>query len=483
MEPAPLPPRKEPASAGRTGSPRADGPSLDRLYSIRTDGSRRKLHPADVRGRFLTRRRVVFAALVAFYVVLPFLQVGGHPAVHLDIEARRFYLLGGVFDSRDVWRALFLLLGFSFALLFFTAWLGRAWCGWACPQTVFLEGIYRPIERLIDGPAAKRIKLDQAPLSLGKAARRVVKHALFLGVSLAVAHVALSLVVSAHSMVGMLREGPGAHPEAFAWTMGTAAVFYFNFAWFREQLCIAICPYGRLQSVLVDRDSLVIGYDVGRGEPRGRAEAGGGKAAGVGDCVDCNRCVVVCPTGIDIRAGLQLECIACAQCIDACDEIMDRLHRPRGLIRYDSSRALEGQGRKGVLRPRMIVYGALLLVALGGLVAATATRTAVELSVFRVRGAPYVLEEGRVRNAFELHVVNKASHPIRLVLSGESPGVTLVIPAPERALEPLESIRVPVFATMPDALFKRPFELELRARALGTGEVRKVQARFLGPIR
>ncbi len=463
------------------GKVRAEGPSLDRLYSIRTDGSRRKLHPADVRGRFVSRRRVGFALLVAFYVALPFLQVGGHPAVHLDIETRRFFLLGGVFDSRDVWRALFLGLGFSFALLFFTAWLGRAYCGWVCPQTVFLEGIYRPIERLIDGPAQRRRKLEPAPYTAGKIARRLVKHALFAAVSLTVAHVALSLVVSAHSMVGMLREGPGAHPEAFAWTMAVAAAFYFDFAWFREQLCIAICPYGRLQSVLIDRDSLVVGYDAGRGEPRRHAEAAGARPAGAGDCVDCHRCVVVCPTGIDIRAGLQLECIACAQCVDACDEIMDRLGRPRGLIRYDSPRALDGQGRSGSLRPRLVVYGVLLLAAFGGLVAATAGRKAVELSVFRVRGAPYVLEEGRVRNAFELHLVNKASHPIRVVISGDSPGVALVVPAPERALEPLEGIRVPVFASMPEAAFRRPFELELVARDLGTGEIRRVTARFLGP--
>ena len=465
------------------GAPTQDGPSPDRLYSIRTDGSRRKLHPADVRGRFLWRRRIVFALLLALYLALPLVRVGGHPAVYLDIEARRFFLLGGVFDSRDVWRALFLLLGFAFALLFFSAWLGRAWCGWACPQTVFLEGIYRPIERLIDGPAARRIRLDQAPCGAKKIARRLAKHALFAAVSLAVAHVALSLVVSAHSLVGLLRQGPGAHPEAFGWTMTVAAAFYLDFAWFREQLCIALCPYGRLQSVLIDRDSLTIGYDPARGEPRRHAEAGGARAAGAGDCVDCNRCVAVCPTGIDIRAGQQLECIACAQCIDACDEIMDRLGRPRGLVRYDSARALEGQGPTRVLRSRLIVYGALLASALGGLVAATVGRTAVELSVLRVRGAPYVLEEGRVRNAFELHLVNKASHAIRVAISGQHPGLSLVMPAPERALEPLESIRVPVFASMPERAFVRPFELELQARELGSGEVLHASARFLGPMR
>ena len=217
-----------------------EAPNLDRLYSINLDGSRNFLHPADVRGRFITWRRAMFAVLIVIYLALPILHVGGHPAVHLDIPDRKFYLFGAVYNSQDFWIVVFLVTGMAFSLLFFTAWLGRVWCGWACPQTVFLEGVYRPIERLIDGPRADRVRLMNAPWTAGKIARRVIKHLAFIAMSLLIAHVTLSLFVSWGSLLQMVRHSPGEHFEAFAWTMAIAFGFYFNFAWFREQLCIVI---------------------------------------------------------------------------------------------------------------------------------------------------------------------------------------------------------------------------------------------------
>jgi cytochrome c oxidase accessory protein FixG len=456
----------------------SDGPSLDRLYSIRSDGSRRFLHPADVRGRFITRRRLVFALLLAVYIALPLVQIGGHPAVQLNIEDRRFYLFGGVFNATDVWLVVFALLAFAFGLLFMTSWLGRAWCGWACPQTVFLEGIYRAVERLVDGPGEKRLRLDRAPWSASKVAQRIAKHAAFVAVSLLLAHVTLSLFVSGRSLVQMVRHDPREHLEAFSWTMAIAGALYFNFAWFREQLCIVMCPYGRLQSALVDKSSLVIGYDAGRGEPRGKA-----KAATRGDCVDCGRCVVVCPTGIDIRNGLQMECIACAQCIDACDDIMTKLGQPRGLIRYDSQRGLDGE-RAPARRPRLWAYGGLFAAALAALVLSTGEREPFEAALVRAPGAPFVVDEGgSVRNQFVLHVVNKSGAPARFDIVAPG-GFELVTPQASLELAPLESQRVPVFFVQPRSAFHGPFATAVTVRMRRSdGDVRerRAEARFLGP--
>lgn len=456
---------------------RAEGPSLNRLYSIRTDGSRRFLQPADVRGRFMRRRRVVFALLIAIYVALPLVHVGGHPAVQLDVAARRFYLFGAVFNATDVWMVVFAATAFAFGLLFMTAWLGRAWCGWACPQTVFLEGVYRRIERLIEGPGEKRARLDAAPWTAGKVTKRVLKHAAFLAVSFVLAHVTLSLFVSGRSLLDMVRRDPREHWEAFLWATGVTAALYFNFAWFREQLCIVICPYGRLQSALVDKSSLVIGYDAARGEPRGKATE-----ADRGDCVDCFRCVAVCPTGIDIRNGLQLECIACAQCVDACDEIMDKLKRPRGLVRYDSQRGLEGDRRKR-RRPRLYAYGALFAAALSALIVSTRERAPLEATLLRAPGAPYVLDGDKLRNQFAVHLVNKSPHPARFRLTAAGANAEFALPQADLALKPLESVRVPLFATMPRASFRGPTPITVTVTMTGDGRTveHRAEGRFLGP--
>ncbi len=284
--------------------------------SILSDGRRKKIVPADVRGRFDRARKIVFAALIALWIALPWVKINGAPAVFLDMDARRFFLFGMTFNAQDTWLLFFLLSGVGFGLVYLTALAGRAWCGWACPQTVFLEGVYRRIERLIEGPREKHLRRDSGPLTPGRVVRKIAKHAAFLVASVLIAHIVLAYFVSLPRELAMVRQSPGAHLEAFVWATAIAALLYGNFSWFREQLCVVLCPYGRLQSVLLDEDSLVVGYDATRGEPRGKK----GKAEG--DCVDCNRCVVVCPTGIDIRNGLQMDCVACTACIDACDDIM-----------------------------------------------------------------------------------------------------------------------------------------------------------------
>ncbi|MDQ8203615.1 cytochrome c oxidase accessory protein CcoG [Pelagicoccus sp. SDUM812003] len=378
-------------------------PNRDSLTAVNDDGSRFIIHPSDVSGRFTLARKVSAYALILVYAALPWVQIGGYPAVFLDTNAMRFHFFGMTFASQDLWLAFFLITGLGFGLFYVTALLGRIWCGWACPQTVFLEHVYRRIERFIEGDAIARRKLDSSPWGPRRIWKRGLKHAAFLGLSLLLAHMFMAYFVSVPGLWDMMREAPAENWKVFLFVFAFSGVLYFNFAWFREQLCIVICPYGRLQSALIDEHSMVIGYDEKRGEPRGKA-----KDEAAGDCIDCNRCVQVCPTGIDIRQGLQMECIGCSACIDACDTVMDKLKRDRGLIRYDSMEGLAGRKTR-YLRPRMILYTALLL--LGAVVLAFSLQGlgSASMTAWRTPGAPYFTNNELVRNQFMVRVTNKSN--------------------------------------------------------------------------
>ncbi|MGV3619614.1 MAG: cytochrome c oxidase accessory protein CcoG [Archangium sp.] len=439
------------------------------LGSMHADGSKVRLQPADVRGRFMNWRRAVFAALIAFYVAGPFIPVRGHPMIHLDVARRRFYFFGQTFNAQDFWLVLLLALVFVFALLLVTAWRGRVWCGWACPQSVFLEGVYRPIERLIDGSREQRLKLDAAPWSVTKLFKRVAKFVVFLIISAAIAHTATAIFVSPRELWLMINEGPAEHLEAFLLTVGFTALLQFNFWWFREQFCVVLCPYGRLQSVLHDKNTVTVGYREARGEPRGKL----GKAQG--DCVDCNRCVVVCPTGIDIRRGLQMECLACTACIDACDEVMDKIHKPRGLISFMAQRE-----PARALRPRTVVYAGLLLISTLTLFTSLALRTAFEANVVRARGAmPFVVNGDRVTNAFEVHLFNKQPEVANFTLKVDATDAEVVVGTPTIHLASLEDARIPVAISLPRSRVNTSFTVEVTD--LTSGATKRLPMRLLGP--
>ena len=451
-------------------------PSLESVTTINEDGSRRFIHPSTASGRF-TRWRTLFAiALTAIYVALPWIQINGNPALFLDIAHRQFHYFGLTFVGQDVWVGFFVLSGLGFCLFYVTALLGRVWCGWACPQTVFLD-FARRIERWCEGDAPARRELDNAPWTFDKTVRRAAKHTIYVLFALLLAHVLLSYFVSLPHLYTMMTKAPGENWGSFGFVFLIAAALWFDLAWFREQFCIVLCPYGRLQSALIDSDSVVVGYDKTRGEPRGRKGT-----SGAGDCVDCTRCVQVCPTGIDIRQGLQMECIGCAACIDACDTVMAKLERKPGLIRYDSRHGFEGK-RTRWLRPRILLYTGLAVLGAIALTIETSSLKPATVSLTRVTGIPYIVESGVVRNQFLVRVLNKRNTPVAFKLDILDAPQSLRWKGAESGINvaPLgEEIRT-VVVTLPRTDLKA--EIPLRFRVVSDkGTVIEKTGTFLGPI-
>jgi cytochrome c oxidase accessory protein FixG len=468
-------------SQQRTGRRDKRRPDLDTVYTINADGSRNFLHPADVRGRWQVLKNLVFSVLILVYVALPWLRVDGRPAVNIDLPGRSASLFGLTFTNQDFYLMFFVLTGIGFGLFVVTALWGRIWCGYACPQTVFLEGLYRKIERWIEGPRVARIRRNLGPATADKVARKILKHAFFIFFSYAIAHVFLSYFIPVEELLNVIRSNPREHMSAFGWSMFWTGVLYFNYAWFREQTCIVICPYGRLQSSLIDEDTIIIGYDEGRGEPRHKGVRNGVDEGG--DCIDCYRCVEVCPTGIDIRGGLQLECIGCANCIDACDEIMTRIGKPRGLVRYDSQSSFEGGERKRLLRPRVFVYMVLGLVGLTVATLAVSSRESFHANALRTRGMPYTLEEGRIRNLYTIRVQNKSdSDGVYMIdLENAPEGLEMIMPQPTLRLDSLADGRSPVFFYLGREAYSEPFPLSLTVTDSLTGHSKTLDVTFRGP--
>jgi len=452
-------------------------PTLESVTTIAVDGSRIFLHPADVAGTWTLARRISGALLIAVYAALPWIPVNGYPAVFLDLGARRFHFFGLALVAQDLWVLFFAITGLGFLLFFLTAIAGRLWCGWACPYTVFLDHVFRRIERLIEGDAVERRRRDAAPWTVGKIARRTAKHALYFLAAAAIAHVFLSYFISLRGLWSSMRQGPASAPGSFALVAGLTLILWFCFGWFREQFCLILCPYGRLQSVLTDDDTVVVGYDEKRGEPRGP------KSKTAGSCIDCRRCVNVCPTGIDIRNGLQMECIGCSACIDACDTVMKKAGLPPGLVRYDSMNGFAGKKRR-FLRPRILLYaamGALGLTALGFTALNQARPYTVELT--RMSGPPFYATGNVVRNQFRLRFLNKRNQParFRIALKNPPPGYVLSGGDSELQAAPLGETTFNVIVLAPASDFHGRCELEISTIAQ-PGNIELIQrASFLGP--
>lgn len=389
-------------------------------------GRRKWVYPTVVPGAFRSRRRVVAFGLIVLYLAMPWLTIGGSQTVRLDLVHRRFTVLGSTFQASET-IYLFLLLGTAaFALFLFTALLGRVWCGWGCPQTVFLEFVFRPLEAWIEGTSGARRQLDSSPCTTKKAVRKTLKYTFFAVLSWGLASTLLAYFVGRTELLEMMMQSPLEHRSLFLATLILMGLLLFQFGWFREQFCSVLCPYARFQSVLLDSDSLAIAYDKKRGDPKGNK-------TGSGDCVDCGLCVRVCPAGIDIRNGLQLECVQCASCIDACDQIMRKIGRAPGLVRYSSENAVLRKPTR-MLRPRIIAYSAILIGYSIAFTLLLSRRPSVEFEVIRVTGdAPFVVrDDGTIINHFKILFTNKsrdsASFSVAVVEPAKALAVIPVIP-------------------------------------------------------
>jgi len=388
---------------------------VDRLATTDEAGHRVFLYPADVVGKYRKRRTLLSFILIAFFLILPWIQINGHQALWIDIAKRRFSVFGLLFWAHDA-PILFLLLGgAAISIAFVTAIWGRLWCGWACPQTVFIDGVFRRIERWIEGDSVARRRLDQSPWTTVKFFKKVTKWSFYLLAALFITHSFLAYFVGTGPLLKMMTQSPSENPGDFLFIFATTALVLFDFGWFREQFCTIVCPYGRFQSVLMDDRSLAILYDSQRGEPRrgvtpNNTEASTSKTQG--DCVNCYRCVKVCPTGIDIRRGVQLECIACSACVDACDEVMTRLKKPKGLIRYDSMVNLQGIPiKKQSIRP--MIYAVILVIMISGLSWVIHHRVDLSAVVVRAIDTPYQEVTGsngapEIINHFKIHLENQS---------------------------------------------------------------------------
>ena len=385
----------------------------DTIGTIDVDGSRKFIFPKKPSGRFYDYRKWVSYILLIILVANPFIKINGNQFMMFNILERRFNIFGFPFWPQDFYIfVLFLLVGVVFVILF-TVIFGRIFCGWICPQTIFLEMVFRRIEYLIEGDRGAQIRLEKQEWNAEKIRKKALKWTVFLIISFFIANVFLAYLISSDKLFLMIEEGPVNHMSTLISLLIFTGIFYFVFAWFREQVCIIACPYGRLQGVLLDDKSINVAYDFVRGEKElGRAKYNKQEdraASGKGDCIDCKQCVHVCPTGIDIRNGTQMECVNCTACIDECDVIMDNIGLPRGLIRYASEEEIEKKN-KFKITPRIKGYSAVLFILTGILIGLLFLRTDVEATILRLPGQLFQHKGDNISNIYTFKIINKTNN-------------------------------------------------------------------------
>ena len=391
----------------------------DSIATIDDKGKRAWIYPKKPSGKFYEYRKIVSYVLLAFLFSAPFIKVGGNQFILLNVLERRFNLFGYPFWPQDFHLfVIMMIIGVVF-VIFFTVAFGRLFCGWICPQTIFMEMVFRRIEYWIEGDRGKQIRLDKQPWNGEKIRKRLTKWSVFFIISFLIANVFLAYLIGSDKLLEYITEGPLQNMSTFISLLIFTTVFYFVFAWFREQVCVIACPYGRLQGVLLDNKSIVVAYDHKRGEKEaGRAKFKKNEdraTTGKGDCIDCFQCVHVCPTGIDIRNGTQLECVNCTACIDACDAMMEAVNLPKGLIRYASEDNIEKKA-KFTFNARLKGYSAVLFILIGIFSGMLFLRNDLEATVLRIPGQLYQKKENNIiSNIYTYKVVNKTSDSVEQV--------------------------------------------------------------------
>lgn len=490
----------------------------DSIATVDDRGKRVWIYPKKPKGRFTNIRNYVSWVLLAFLFGMPFIKVNGDPLLLFNVIDRRFILFGILFTPQDFHLFVLAMLTLIVFIILFTVVFGRLFCGWVCPQTIFMEMVFRKIEYWIEGDAGAQRRLNNSPWTTEKIFKKVGKQTIFFAIAVLVANTFLAYIIGIDALEKIITEPVETHIGGFTAMLAFSAAFYFVFSYLREQVCVTICPYGRLQGVLLDRNSIVIAYDFIRGEPRGKLtkqtktkadpideiisintveskhladiteplpRAGTPVEAikkSLGDCIDCKLCVQVCPTGIDIRNGTQLECVNCTACIDACDEVMDKIDRPRGLIRYDSYNGV-ALGRKRIFTPRVIAYTVLFGAMIALNIFLLGSRSDVEAVVLRAPGTLYQeTPDGHISNLYTYQVYNKTTKPMPIAFKlVDSKGAIRLV----GEVKPAEPGKMSEGAFFIDFL---PADLQgrkntVRIEVFSNGrKVDKVKTNFVGPI-
>lgn len=455
----------------------------DELASIARDGRRRWIYARQPSGRLYRARTVLSWFLLAFLLLAPFVHFRGQPLVLLNVLERRFVFLGMVFWPQDFYLVVLIALSVLVTLALSTVAIGRVWCGWLCPQTIFMEMLFRRLEFWLDGSAAQQLRRDRGPWNRERVVHWVRKQAIFFALSFGLANVFLAWIIGADQLRLIVTDPPQQHLAGLTAITIFSLVFYGVFARFREQACVLACPYGRVMSTLIDPHTITVTYDRQRGEPRGkrRKDAGPGDAR-QGDCIDCFQCVTICPTGIDIRNGIQLECVNCTACIDACNDVMRRVGQPEGLIRLTSHEAMR-TGTRGWLTPRVAAYAAVWLVLVGAATTLLATRRDLDVLVLRQPGTLYTtMLGGDLANFYTLQAFNRSDRPVRFSITVLEPHGATVMPlgtldrvGPHALLESRFLLRAPASALAGGAT---PVRFAIRADGQPDDEI---VTSFLGP--
>lgn len=459
----------------------------DSIATVDEKGGRIWIYPKKPSGKFYKYRTYVSWVLLAVLFGMPFLKVNGEPFLLFNILERKFILFSIVFTPQDLHLFALAMLTLMVFVVLFTVVFGRIFCGWVCPQTIFMEMVFRKIEYWIEGDANQQRRLNKAPMDGKKFRKKLLKHVIFFSIALLIANTFLSYVIGVDQVIKIVSEPISMHIGGFVAMLIFSTVFYGVFAFMREQVCIAVCPYGRLQGVLLVPESIVVIYDWLRGEPRGKIRKNKNKEEGqkeLGDCIDCGLCVQVCPTGIDIRNGTQLECVNCTACIDACDEVMEKVGRPTGLIRYDSYSNIE-EGKSKIFTPRVFAYSAVLAILIIFQSFLFTTRSEIESLLLRTPGMLYQeVDENHISNLYNYQLVNKTNEDItnlEFKLITEGGVIKTVGEIPD--VPKMEMVKGALFIEMEKSKLENR-KNKLKLELYSNGElIDKLNTNFLGPVK
>jgi cytochrome c oxidase accessory protein FixG len=458
------------------------GTFRDRLSTISEQGDRLWVYPKKPKGKYYNRRTLLSYLLLIFYFTVPFIKVKGDPLLLLNILERKFIIFGIIFWPQDFYLFVLSMITLIVFIVLFTVVYGRLFCGWVCPQTVFMEFVYRQIEYLIEGNNSKQRKLDSQPMNFEKIWKKGLKHLVFFIISVLFISTFISYIIGIEHLESLISTH---FAKNSAWLIGILAfsgIHYFIFAKFREQVCIIACPYGRLQGVLLDHNSIQVSYDYKRGEPRGKHNPlENREAAGKGDCIECGSCEAVCPTGIDIRNGSQMECINCTACMDACDAIMTRIGKPRGLIRYASERTI-AEGTKLRVNGRVIFYSVVLTGLLALIAYLFTIRTDVETTILRMQGSMYQEYDSlHYSNIYIVQIVNKTRKELPIEITLEKPEGEIKMMGDPLIVKKGEVGEANFLVVIPKSEVKSSqTKLEFRIMS-GNKEIEEFESTFVGP--